>query len=116
MSAEDEQETTYYPAVLRSEVGTRLGDPSIYFERIRRALFDDGLAKYLPRCAVDIIWCENSTWVVVDAVWNFQIAREKADEEGVTGRPMKITMMPGVNHFVSIYFQTLIYRKMLIMF
>lgn len=115
MTPQEIQETTYAAAVLNSEVAGRAAHPTIHAERIRRALFDDDLAKLWPRAGVDVVWCENSTWVVVDAMWEFQKAREKADEQGVKGRPLRIIMMPGANHFVSIgfYFSSEISRNLI---
>ncbi|KAL5492299.1 hypothetical protein ACEPAI_3746 [Sanghuangporus weigelae] len=99
MTPQEIQETTRMPAVLNSEVAGRAAPPAIHAGRIRRALFDDELAKYWSRAGVDVVWCENSTWVVVDAMWEFQKAREKADEKGIVGRPLRIIMMSGANHF-----------------
>ncbi|EJD07447.1 uncharacterized protein FOMMEDRAFT_149976 [Fomitiporia mediterranea MF3/22] len=99
MSPEELRETTCYEAVARSEIGARTGSPAIYAERIRRALFNDELAKYLPRCGVDVVWCENSIWACIDCMWGLQAAREKADDQGIVGRPLRFFMMPGVNHF-----------------
>lgn len=103
MGAEELSDTTCFSALQRSEVAAQTGSPAIYAERLRRALFDDGLAsKYWPRCEVDVIWCEHSPWESVDVAWKLQEMREKTDEEGVVGRPLNFYMMPGVNHFVSI--------------
>ncbi|KAL5513084.1 hypothetical protein ACEPAH_3482 [Sanghuangporus vaninii] len=99
MTPEEIQEMTHMSAVFKSEVAGRAAPPAIHAERIRRALFDDELAKYWPRTSVNVVWCENSTWVVVDTMWEFQKAREKADEKGIVGRPLRIIMMPGANHF-----------------
>ncbi|EJD07446.1 uncharacterized protein FOMMEDRAFT_149975 [Fomitiporia mediterranea MF3/22] len=99
MSPEELRETTCYEAVARSEIGARTGNPAIYAERIRRALFDDELAKYLPRCSVNVVWCEYSAWPCIDNTWGLQAAREKADKQGIVGRPLRFFMMPGVNHF-----------------
>ncbi|KAI5121868.1 hypothetical protein M0805_001076 [Coniferiporia weirii] len=100
MSSDEQRDLTHYAAVQRSEVAARTGRPEMYAERVRQALFDDELAKYLPKCKVDVIWCEYSTWVCVDAAWRFERLRKAADEEGIKGRQLRIFMMPEANHFV----------------
>ncbi|THH08247.1 hypothetical protein EW145_g2822 [Phellinidium pouzarii] len=99
MSADERRELTHYAAVPRSEIAARTAAPEIYAERVRRALFDDELAKYLPGCGVDVVWCERSTWASIDAAWGFEKLKEKADEQGIRGRPLRMFMMPGANHF-----------------
>ncbi|KAH8111408.1 hypothetical protein DFH11DRAFT_1513177 [Phellopilus nigrolimitatus] len=99
MSADDERAVTCYDAVQRSEVAARTAAPEIYAERVRRALFDDTLAQYWPKCSVDVVWCEHSPWAIVDGVWGFERLREKADEEGIKGRQLRFFMIPGANHF-----------------
>ncbi|KLO13272.1 hypothetical protein SCHPADRAFT_890150 [Schizopora paradoxa] len=71
------------------------------FERwMKRALFEDDLAQeFWPSLKVEIIWCEHSTAPCVEAGWIFEELRKEYDDKGVVGRPMRITMMPGANHF-----------------
>ncbi|KAL5531561.1 hypothetical protein ACEPAG_4438 [Sanghuangporus baumii] len=101
LTREEIKETAYAPPSMGSELAFRNGSPAIYVERVRCALFDDELAKYWPRFGVDVVWGEKSIWVVVDATWELQKAREKADKEGIVGRPLRFFMIPGANHFVS---------------
>ncbi|KAH8116322.1 hypothetical protein DFH11DRAFT_1579941 [Phellopilus nigrolimitatus] len=103
MSADEERSVTCYAAAPRAELPLSMAQPAVYSERVRRALFDDDLAKYWPRLEVDVIWCEHSPWPMVDAAWELEKSREKADEQGIKGRPLKVTMFPGANHFVSLW-------------
>ncbi|OCB85419.1 hypothetical protein A7U60_g7428 [Sanghuangporus baumii] len=99
LTPEEIKETAYAPPSTGSELAFRNGSPAIYAERVRRAIFDDKLAKYWPRAGVDVVWGEESIWVVVGATWELQKAREKANEEGIVGRPLRFFMIPGANHF-----------------
>ncbi|KAL5492300.1 hypothetical protein ACEPAI_3747 [Sanghuangporus weigelae] len=99
LTLEEIKETAFAPPSTGSELAFRNGDPVIYAERMRRALFDDELAKYWPRVGIDVVWGENSIWVVVDAAWELQKAHEKADNEKIVGRPLRFFMIPGANHF-----------------
>jgi len=84
----------------RSEAPLFGGPGEAFVERIRKAAFDDGLAKaYWPRMRTDVIWCEHSPWTLVIAAWEFEKMTEAATKAGIKGRGMRITMMPGANHF-----------------
>lgn len=102
MSKEELKEVTCPEAVERSDAAIRGTKPEFFAERVRLALYDDRTAQYLPKCRFDVIYCEKTGWAMVDSAWAFQKLREKADEEGIKGRPLKIYMMPNANHFVSI--------------
>ncbi|KLO13273.1 hypothetical protein SCHPADRAFT_997491 [Schizopora paradoxa] len=71
------------------------------FERwLKKALFEDDMAKkFWPKLKVDVIWCERSPWTFVEAGWAIQELRKESDRLRIKGRPLRITMMPGVNHF-----------------
>ncbi|KAL5513085.1 hypothetical protein ACEPAH_3483 [Sanghuangporus vaninii] len=99
LTSEELKETTYAPPSTSSELAFRSGSQATFTERTRRALFDDKLAKYWPRAGVDVVWGEKSIWNVVGATWELQRAREKANEEGIVGRPLRFFMLPGANHF-----------------
>ncbi|KAH8111923.1 Alpha/Beta hydrolase protein [Phellopilus nigrolimitatus] len=99
MSAAETLAVTWPAALERSEVSVRPILAAAYAEQVRRALVDDRLAAYWPRCGVDVVWCENTVWVIVDAVWRLEKLREEADEEGIKGRPFRVMMVPGANHF-----------------
>ena len=102
MTPAEMTETAFAPPSTGSELAYRNGGPAIFAERIRRALFDDNLArKYWPRIGVDVVWGEKSIWVIVDAVWELQKAREKADRDEIAGRLLRFHMIPEANHFVS---------------
>lgn len=96
------KEITTPEAVNHSEIPARTSKPEIFAERTRKALFDDEMAqKYFPKCSVDAIYCEHTMWAMIDAKWELEKSREKADREGIKGRPFKTHLMPKVNHFVS---------------
>ncbi|KAL5513086.1 hypothetical protein ACEPAH_3484 [Sanghuangporus vaninii] len=99
MSLEEVRQTTCHSAIAHSEAPIQTANTAIYANRLRHALFDDTTAKYWLRCRVDVVWCEHSPWESIDVMWNLQLMREKADREGITGRPMRFVMMPGANHF-----------------
>ena len=102
MTPEEIRDTIYPPPTTGSETDFRNVSPAVLAERSRRALFDDELARrYWPHVGVDVVWGEKSFWVVIDAMWELQKARKEADEDGITGRPLRFHMMPGANHFVS---------------
>lgn len=101
MSSEEVREITCYSALAHSEAPIQTANFRIYNERLQRALFEDETAKYWPNCRVDVVWCEHSPWESIDVMWNLESMREKADEKGVNGRSMKLTMMPRANHYVS---------------
>lgn len=101
ISVEELAEMTDFVAASRSDIAFRTAKPSVHIDRIRKAIFNDALAKYFPRCLVDVIWCENTTCASVDAAWGFEEEKEKASREGINGRPFRILLMPGANHFVS---------------
>jgi len=82
-----------------------------------RALFDDEMAhKYWPALSVDVIWCEHSLWQCVNSGWEYQNLREEFDKKGVAGRPLRVFMLPGANHFVSIFPVNFIWMRLLTRF
>ncbi|KAH8111945.1 hypothetical protein DFH11DRAFT_558957 [Phellopilus nigrolimitatus] len=99
MSADDMRGVRWTAALESSEVAVRPILPATYAEQVRRALVDDRLAAYWPRYGVDVVWCENIVWVVIDAVWRVEKLRKTADEEGIKGRAFRSLMIPGANHF-----------------
>ena len=105
MSKEELKEVTHPEAVDRSEAAIRGTPTAIFAERVRLAVFDDKMATYFPKCRVDVIYCEKTGWAMIDSAWAFKKLREKADEEGIKGRPLKLHMMPNANHFVSVCYE-----------
>lgn len=104
MSEEELSEVTSPEAINHSEIPARTAKAEIFAERTRRAIFDDSMAaKYFPRCSVDAIYCEHSMWAMIEAVWGLEKMKEKADEKGVKGRPLRMHIMPKANHFVSTF-------------
>ena len=92
---------TDFAAVRRSEVPVRSVDSTILADQARRALYDEERAKLWPRVTVDVIWCEKSAWVMIDAAWWLQTLQDESREKNIRGREVKFTMFPGANHFVS---------------
>jgi len=87
-------------AALKVDAPAVLYPPEEFAQWTKRALFDDSLAqKYWPRLKVAAIWCERSCWTCVDGGWGLEDLRKEYDDLGVQGRPLKVTMMPGANHF-----------------
>ncbi|KLO13268.1 hypothetical protein SCHPADRAFT_372631 [Schizopora paradoxa] len=87
-------------ASLRADVPAMLYPPEQFANWTKRALFDDDFAgRYWPRLQVTAIWCERTCWTCVDGGWGLEELRKQHDGLGVRGRPLKITMMPGANHF-----------------
>ena len=76
-------------------------DESILAEQVQRAFYDDERAKFWSKTSVEVVWCERTAWVMVDAVWWVQTLQEQAREKGTKGRDVKFTMFPQANHFVS---------------
>lgn len=99
--SETEYRTLISPeAAMKVDVPATLYPLEEFAQWTKRALFDDGLAqKYWPRVKVDAIWCERTCWTCVDGGWGLEELRKKYDLLGVKGRPMKVTMMSGANHF-----------------
>lgn len=96
---EEECEVTCYSALFRNELAARTASHVVYAARMDKALFES--ASYWPKCRVDLILCENTSFLCVEAAWEFDKIREKAEKEGRQGRVMRSFMIPGVNHFVS---------------
>ncbi|KAH8111951.1 hypothetical protein DFH11DRAFT_559094 [Phellopilus nigrolimitatus] len=93
------REVRWTAALESSEVSVRPILPATYAEQVRRALVDDRLAAYWPRCGVDVVLCDKTVWVVVDAVWRLEKLRKMADKEGIKGRAFRSLTIPGANHF-----------------
>lgn len=89
-------------AAMRADVPAMLYPVEEFAKWTKQALFDDDLAqKYWPNLKVEVLWCEHTLGSCIEAGWVYEELRKEYDGKGVKGRPMKITMMPGANHFVS---------------
>lgn len=102
MSPETLAELTCYEAI-HSEVVIRSAEPEVYQSFARRALFEPSVLACFPKCRVDVVWCENTTWEAVCTVWTLEKLIEDADERGIKHRRLTTFMIPGpgANHFVS---------------
>ena len=109
MSLEEIKAVTSFETVHHSENPCRKARATTYAERVRRALFDDKNARTWQALQVTLIWCENSIWVAMDAAWTVEKRRESATKAGITGRPLRIVMMPAANHFVSAIFSSVLW-------
>lgn len=102
MSKEDYDSILDSYSLSRSEIAVTTVTKAEFREWTRRALFNDAMAQvFWPELNVDVVWCEHSVSVAIMAAWEYQNLREESDRKGVKGRPIKITMMPRANHFVS---------------
>lgn len=103
MTQKELAELTTYEAVTRSEVAVRSAAPDVYQSFVRRAFLEPRQLKSFPKCGVDVVWCENSTWEIVYATWTLEKLVEDADERNEEHRRLRTFMIPGpsANHFVS---------------
>lgn len=87
----------------RSEVAQDTVKEAEFKRWTRLALFDNDMAKiYWPLLMVDAFWGEHSLWQIVEAGWEYSNLQEMYEKKGIKGRPFRVTMMPGANHFVSV--------------
>lgn len=101
MTPEVLKELTSFDSVVQSEVQIRCAAPEVYYSYLRRALSDANGLKYFPKCKVDLVWCEMSTWDCVAASWTVEDLVKELDESGTTHREFRSIMIPKANHFVS---------------
>jgi len=99
--SEDEYRALVWPeAAMRTDVPGMVYPYEEFAQWTRRALFNEDLArKYWPSLKVDVIWCEHTVGTCVEAGWVYEELKKEHVSKGVKGRPLKITMMPGANHF-----------------
>jgi hypothetical protein len=105
LSPEELNMVADFAAMRRSEILVRGISAEVYAENVKRALFDDERAKVWSNVIVDVVYCERSLWPSIDSVWWLQTFQEEAQKRGTRGREMRISMLPGANHFVrQMYF------------
>lgn len=58
-----------------------------------RALFDPEIRKELPRLKISLMYCENTVWIIIYAMWELKEEARKAS--------IDFEVITDANHFVS---------------
>lgn len=106
MSAAERAGVAWPGPIGGSEQSLYLMPPPICAEQVRRALFDEGAARVLPRCKVVVVWGSRTLWDAVGAAWTVERMVEERRAAGEKGRRVEVVEMPGANHFVRFCFLT----------
>ena len=103
ITSEQIAELSCYDSVTQSEIPIRSAMPAMYHSFARRALCEPSALACFPKCRVDVLWCENTAWECVGAVWTLEDLAKEAQERKIECRKFRSIMIPGpgANHFVS---------------